>query len=72
VDVDALARTEFSLDSGSGPIRFGDARPCNPCAWMDVTIAPGAWRELRGRGGIRCVPLTDGVLRAGPVTVEIR
>jgi hypothetical protein len=44
----------------------------NPCAWMDVTIGPGAWRGLRGKGGIRCSPLNDGVLRVGPVAVEIR
>jgi hypothetical protein len=38
---------------------------------MDVAIGPGAWQALRGRGGIRCVPLDDGVLRVGPVEVEI-
>lgn len=38
---------------------------------MDVTIAPGAWQALRGKGGIRCTPLNDGVLRVGPVQVTI-
>jgi hypothetical protein len=32
----------------------------------------GDRRALRGRGGIRCTPLNDGILRAGPVSTEIR
>jgi MOSC domain-containing protein YiiM len=71
VDVDALARTPFSLDSGGGEIRFGDPRPANPCAWMDVAVAPGAHRALRRRGGLRTGPLDDGVLRIGPATLRI-
>jgi MOSC domain-containing protein YiiM len=70
LDVDRLARHEvFSLDSGDGPVRFEVHRPANPCAWMDAVIAPGAFKALRGRGGVRCVPLDDGVLRPGPVVV---
>ena len=42
----------------------------HPCAWMDHTVAPGAWQALRGFGGMRCEPLTDGVLRIGPVAVD--
>lgn len=65
-DVDALPRgTVFSLDSGDGPVRFEVHRPAHPCAWMDQVIGPGAFKGLRGRGGIRCVPLDDGVLRVG-------
>jgi hypothetical protein len=62
----------LSLDSGSGPVRLRVRRPANPCAWMDVVIGPGAWRALRRRGGVRCVPLDDGVLRVGPVLAEVR
>lgn len=70
--VDALARgTEFALDSGDGPVRFRAHRPAHPCAWMDVVLAPGAFRALRGRGGVRCEPLSDGTLRTGPVRVHI-
>ncbi len=61
----------FSLDSGSGPIRFQANRPANPCAWMDVVLAPGAFKGLRGHGGIRCTPLDSGVLRTGPATLEL-
>jgi MOSC domain-containing protein YiiM len=69
--VDDLAGSVLTLDSGDGPIRLQVTRRANPCAWMDVTIGPGAWRALRGRGGIRCRPLNDGVLRVGPVTATI-
>lgn len=71
VDVDALVRREFSLDSGDGPIRFADVRACNPCAWMDTAIAPGAFRAFRGRGGLRTGPLDDGILRLGPALLRV-
>lgn len=72
IAVDDLIGRTLCLDSGAGPVCLEVRRRANPCAWMDVTIAPGAWRALRGKGGIRCVPLNDGVLSVGPVTVEIR
>ena len=59
----------FSLDSGAGPVRFQANRPANPCAWMDAVIAAGAFRGLRGHGGVRCSPLDDGRLRLGPATL---
>jgi MOSC domain-containing protein len=59
----------FSLDSGTGPVRFQANRPANPCAWLDAVIAPGALRGLRGHGGVRCTPLDDGLLRVGPATL---
>jgi MOSC domain-containing protein YiiM len=70
VDVDALRGATFSLDSGDGPVEFRAHRPANPCAWMDVVLAPGAHRALRGRGGMRCEPLTDGILSLGPPTLR--
>jgi len=69
IDVDALARTSFVLDSGQGPIRFRSLTPANPCAWMNEAFAPGAHQALRGRGGIRCEPLDDGELSVGPATI---
>jgi MOSC domain-containing protein YiiM len=68
--VDDLVGRRFALDSGEGEVLFQGHRPANPCAWMDVTLAPGAFRALRGRGGVRCVPLTDGVLRLGPAILD--
>lgn len=61
----------FSLDSGDGPVRFQAHRPANPCRWMDVVLAPGAFRAMRGRGGVRCEPLDDGVLRLGPARLRV-
>jgi MOSC domain-containing protein YiiM len=70
VDVDALRGATISLDSGDGPVEFLVHRPANPCAWMDVMLAPGAHRAMRGRGGMRCEPTTDGVLRLGPALMR--
>ena len=70
--VDDLVGAILCLDSGDGPVWLRVNRRANPCAWMDVTVGPGAWRALRGRGGVRCTPLTDGVLGVGAVRVEVR
>ncbi|WP_246085580.1 molybdenum cofactor biosysynthesis protein [Pseudonocardia hydrocarbonoxydans] len=75
-DVDGLARTRdrpgavFTLDSGDGPVRLRAHRPASPCAWMETVLGTGAFRALWGRGGVRCEPLTDGVLRVGPARLE--
>ncbi|MFC6080560.1 MOSC domain-containing protein [Sphaerisporangium aureirubrum] len=61
----------FGLDSGDGEIRFQAYRPAAPCAWMDAVLAPGAFRGLRGHGGVRCAPLDDGELRLGPATLTV-
>jgi MOSC domain-containing protein YiiM len=66
-DVDALRGRTFTL----GGVTLLGGRAANPCRWMDVVLAPGAHRGLRGRGGVRCRPLTDGVLRLGPTTLEV-
>ncbi|MGY1594688.1 MOSC domain-containing protein [Geodermatophilus sp. SYSU D00708] len=68
-EVEALRGQEFALDTGAGPVRLRGGRPANPCAWMDVVLAPGAHRGLRGRGGVRCAALSDGVLRLGPAVL---
>ncbi|MCZ7423317.1 MULTISPECIES: molybdenum cofactor biosysynthesis protein [unclassified Micromonospora] len=71
IPVDDLVGSVLVLDSGQGPVRLRLNRAAHPCAWMDVTVGPGAWRGLRGRGGVRCTPLTDGVLRVGPVDATV-
>jgi MOSC domain-containing protein YiiM len=71
IPVDDLVGSVLTLDSGDGPVSLRVHRRANPCAWMDVAIGPGAWRALRGKGGIRCRPLNDGTLRVGPVTVAV-
>ena len=67
VDVDSSTGRTLSLDSGDGPVVLRLLRRAHPCAWLDATVGPGAWKGLRGHGGMRCEPLTDGVLRVGPV-----
>jgi len=62
VDVDSCVGSTIVLDGATGPLAFAVNRPARPCAWMDVTVGPGAQRALRGKGGVRCTPLTDGVL----------
>lgn len=80
IDQLAVRRTEsgervpgrgFSLDSGSGPVRFQAHRPANPCAWMDAMVAPGAFKGLRGHGGVRCEPLSSGTLRLGQANLYV-
>jgi hypothetical protein len=71
IAVDELVGSVLVLDSGAGPVRLAVRRPANPCAWMDVMIGPGSRDGLRGRGGVRCVPLDDGVLRVGPVVATV-
>ena len=71
IAVDDLVGQLLTLDSGDGPVRLRVNRRAHPCAWMDVTVGPGAWKALRGRGGIRCTPLDDGILRVGPVRATV-
>ena len=69
-EVEALRGVEFSLDGGAGEVRLRGGRPANPCAWLDTVLAPGAHRGLRGRAGVRCAALSDGVLRLGPAVLR--
>ncbi|KUN76357.1 hypothetical protein [Streptomyces griseoruber] len=71
VDIDAYVGSTIALDSGTGPVVFAVNRPARPCAWMDVTVGPGARRSLRDKGGVRCTPLSDGVLAVGRATFEV-
>jgi MOSC domain-containing protein YiiM len=68
-EVEALRGEEFALDCGEGVVALRGGRPANPCAWLDTVLAPGAHRGMRGRGGVRCAPLSDGVLRLGPAVL---
>ncbi|MGC4855374.1 molybdenum cofactor biosysynthesis protein [Micromonospora sp. DT4] len=69
--VDELIGRVLVLDSGDGPVGLRVNRAARPCAWMDVTVGPGAWKALRTTGGVRCTPLHDGVLRIGPVDATV-
>jgi hypothetical protein len=71
VDIDACIDRIVELDTGDGPIAFAVNRAARPCAWMDAAIGPGAQRALRGKGGVRCTPLSDGVLHVGEAEFRV-
>ncbi len=58
-DLNGLIGAEFELQG----LRFAGVEESRPCAWMNQALGPGAEEWLRGRGGLRCRILTDGVLR---------
>jgi len=60
VDLNSLIGEEFEVQG----VRFAGAAECSPCYWMDLAIAPGAEKLLKGRGGLRARILTDGILYA--------
>ncbi len=65
-DLAPLLGEELVLESHGDSVRLRAGRPANPCAWMDRVLAPGAHAAMRGRGGVRCQPVTSGVLHRGP------
>ncbi|WP_432496944.1 molybdenum cofactor biosysynthesis protein [Kineococcus auxinigenes] len=65
VELDPLRGHEFELVTAAGTVRFRGGRPANPCAWMDRVVADGAHRAMRGRGGLRCTPVSDGRIARG-------
>lgn len=64
-----LLGQEFLLESLGGIVRLRAGRPAHPCAWMDRVLAPGAHAAMRGRGGMRCQPLSNGTLHRGPAVL---
>jgi MOSC domain-containing protein YiiM len=64
-----LVGEEFTLESGGEQMTLRAGRPAHPCAWMDRMLAPGAHAAMRGRGGVRCQPLSTGVLHRGPAVL---
>lgn len=58
-DLNALIGREFEIQG----VRFEGIEESKPCDWMNLTLGPGAREWLKGRGGLRCRILTDGVLR---------
>ena len=63
IDLNTLIGQEFEIQG----IRFAAVEECRPCLWMDEAIAPGTEDWLKGRGGLRCRILTDGILRRDPL-----
>jgi len=59
-DLNELIGREFQIQG----VRFRGTEECRPCYWMDQAFAPGANEFLKGRGGLRAVILSNGILRA--------
>ena len=64
-----LIGQDFALRTAEGSVSFHGGRHAHPCAWMDTVLAPGAHKAMRGRGGLRCRPLSSGVLARGPAVL---
>jgi MOSC domain-containing protein YiiM len=65
-----LLGQEIVVESRGDAVRLLVGRPANPCAWMDRMLAPGAHAAMRGRGGVRCRVLADGVLHRGAAVLH--
>lgn len=63
LDLLSQVNREFELQG----VRFAGVEECRPCDWMNRAIGAGAEDWLRGRAGLRCRILTDGVLRTAGV-----
>jgi len=57
-DLNALIGQEFTVQG----VRFAGVEESKPCYWMNDALGPGAEEWLRGRAGLRCRILSDGVL----------
>lgn len=58
-DLNALIGVEFELQS----VRFAGVEESKPCHWMNLALCAGAEEWLKGRAGLRCRILTNGLLR---------
>jgi len=59
VDLNSLIGKKFTLQG----VELEAMEECRPCYWMDKAIAPQAEDWLKGKGGLRCRILSDGVIR---------
>lgn len=57
-DLRALIGQEFEVQG----VRFAGVEESKPCHWMNTALGLGAEEWLKGRAGLRCRVLTDGVL----------
>jgi len=58
-DLPALIGQQFEVQG----VRFEGVEESRPCHWMNTALGSGAEEWLRGRAGLRCRILTDGVLQ---------
>jgi hypothetical protein len=62
-----LIGTEFEIQG----VRFFGKEECRPCSWMDHAFAPGAEEALKGRGGLRALILSSGMIQISRPPVAI-
>lgn len=62
VELNDLIRKEFEVQG----VRFRGMAESKPCYWMEKAFGPGAEAALQGKGGLRAVILSDGILRRDP------
>lgn len=65
IPLNQLIGQRFAIDG----VQFQGTKHCAPCRWMDIGVATGALRALKGRGGLRAQALSDGWLRRGNATL---
>jgi MOSC domain-containing protein YiiM len=58
VDLSTLIGERFEIQG----VHFEGVEESKPCYWMNTALGPGAEEWLRGRAGLRCRILSDGVL----------
>jgi hypothetical protein len=58
-DLNGLIGKSFGIQG----VQFEGVEESKPCYWMNTALGAGAEDWLRGRAGLRCRILTDGVLR---------
>lgn len=59
LDLGELIGREFELQG----VRLQGVEECRPCVWMDQAVKPGTEQWMKGRGGLRCRILSDGIFR---------
>jgi MOSC domain-containing protein YiiM len=57
-DLNELIGEPFAVQG----VGFEGIEECRPCSWMNSALGSGAEEWLRGRGGLRCRILTDGII----------
>ncbi len=66
INLNQLMKTRFTLQG----ITFEGTGHCTPCKWMNVGVAEGGHKAMKGRGGIRARILTNGILRVGDAVLQ--
>lgn len=67
VDLNQLIGRRFRL----GGVLLAGTEECRPCYWMDAACGkPGTEELMKGRGGLRCRILEEGVIKVGETSLE--